>query len=106
MTITNETKSKLFQDLVKFRCGVYGIEEYNTFYDDENIDDFIQSHERLCLESKGLKEEVWDEYIEWINTEFVGVKVNLSNGYTCPTCSSVIPNYKFSSVSGIKKENG
>ena len=104
--MTELEKSFIFQDLVKFRCGVYGIESYETFYDDENIDDFIQSHERLCLESKGLKEEVWDEYIEWINTEFVGVKVNLSNGHTCPTCSSVIPNYKFSSVSGIKKENG
>ncbi len=80
MTITNETKSKLFQDLVKFRCGVYGIEEYNTFYDDENIDDFIQSHERLCIEEKGFSsDDVWDEYIEWVNTEFVGVKVNLQN---------------------------
>ena len=37
-------KEVLFQNLVKFRCGVSGISEYETFNDDENIDDFIISH--------------------------------------------------------------
>ena len=37
--MTELEKSFIFQDLVKFRCGVYGIESYETFYDDENIDD-------------------------------------------------------------------
>ena len=73
-------KSTLFQNLVKFRCGVYGIEGYETFYDDENIDDFIVHHEHLCIEQQGFPESVWDEYINWVNTEFVGVKVSLKNG--------------------------
>ena len=72
-------KSVLFQNLVKFRCGVYGIEEYETFYDDENINDFIVHHEHLCIEQQGFPESVWDEYSNWLNTEFVGVKVCLKN---------------------------
>ena len=78
-------KSILFQNLVKFRCGVSGITEYETFNDDENIDDFIINHELLCIEQQGFPESVWDEYINWFHTEFVGVKVTLKDQKLKPT---------------------
>ena len=78
-------KSILFQNLVKFRCGVSGIKEYETFHDDENIDDFIINHELLCIEQQGFPESVWDEYINWFHTQFIDVKVTLKNQELKPT---------------------